>query len=184
VVKLVIVAQYKEDVTWSNELPNEWVATVLTKDVHLPNVGREPSTFLYHIIQNYINIKAEDEFVFVQGNPFDHYPDLIQFLSGETPSDTYVSLGRHMYACDGNGNPHDGGLPVKILYEQWFGWPFPGSVNFVAGGQFYVRGDAILSKSLEFYQKLYEDVQLGRHCYVFERLWESIFRYTETGAQQ
>lgn len=174
-MRKIIVARYKEDVSWTETLPKEWEINIVQKETDLPNLGREPSSFLWWIINNYDTIKIDYSIVFVQGNPFDHCPDLYQKIGEFIPENGYVQLGKNEHESDGNGNPHDSGLPVAILYEQWFRRPFPGRVYFVAGGQFIVSGERIKSWTKDHYINLYNDSLVGRHCYVFERMWKTLF---------
>lgn len=87
----VVVARYKEDVAWLNQLPADARVTVYNKGpdiaagtlrdgitVHaLPNHGRESHTFLYHL-RNHFDAQASEFTVFTQGDPFEHSPGFLQ----------------------------------------------------------------------------------------------------------
>jgi hypothetical protein len=75
----IVVARYNEDISWL--LPYKDITIIYNKgDYHpllskfetiqLNNVGRESHTYLYHIINNYENLK--DTTIFFQGNISDH----------------------------------------------------------------------------------------------------------------
>lgn len=98
--KDLIVAKYKEDVSWVHSLKDDYNVVVYNKDNQLehsnfnkepeftvidgvsycdvPNVGRESHTYLFHIAKNYEDLA--DFSVFVQGNPFDHQPRMLEIL--------------------------------------------------------------------------------------------------------
>ena len=72
-----VVAKYKEDVSWTEDLPCE--VTIINKDpndnrfqINLPNTGRESDTYCHYIIENYENIQPDDRIIFLQGTPWDH----------------------------------------------------------------------------------------------------------------
>lgn len=75
----IVVARYNEDISWL--LPYKDVTTIYNKGDYIPllskfntiqlnNVGRESHTYLYHIINNYDNLKEKT--IFFQGNISDH----------------------------------------------------------------------------------------------------------------
>jgi hypothetical protein len=47
-------------------------------EILMENVGREGHTYYSHIVNNYDNL--DDYTIFLQGNPFDHSPNLIDNL--------------------------------------------------------------------------------------------------------
>ena len=65
---MMVVAKYKEDVSWARQGAIPYVIYDKNKDV--PNMGRESETYLRHIIQNYDNLP--DYTLFLQWKPFDH----------------------------------------------------------------------------------------------------------------
>src|SRR5581483_4550684 len=117
----VVVARYQEDVSWVDRLPSKCRVTIYNKGAsntivktriadikHLPNVGREAHSYLYHIL----NVIPFDPYpalhtVFCQGNPFDHCPEFEAMLALDLPLNglnNFVSLGHHC-ECDANGMP-------------------------------------------------------------------------------
>jgi hypothetical protein len=100
----VVVARYKEDVGWCAE----YNCTVYSKDERapsmaqmrqvarwrqLPNIGRESHTILSHIVENFDGLA--DWTVFMQGDPWDHFPVGINV-------DSYVNASR-VHAAGGSG---------------------------------------------------------------------------------
>ena len=69
----------------------------------IPDVGREPYTYLYHIVKNYDNL-AEMTF-FSQGNPFDHCPDFFQRSLSMPEDSPFTELGRVNMADNREGAP-------------------------------------------------------------------------------
>ena len=165
---MIVVARYTEDTSWADGLD----AWIVQKDTDLPNRGREPSSFVWAILQAYERL--EGTWAFVQGNPFDHCPDLLARIND--PVSGYVPLGSWHTTSDAEGRPHHLGVPVGMYYEAWLGRPFPGEVRFTAGGQFMVTADVIRKHPREFYQRLYDDLMRGGLVpYAAERLWPVIF---------
>lgn len=88
-----VVARFREDVSWLNDLPRgakiylynkgpELEPGVLSRDVtviKLPNAGRESGTYLHHLMHEF---RAEEgEFtVFTQADPFEHSPHLLDLV--------------------------------------------------------------------------------------------------------
>jgi hypothetical protein len=89
----IVVARYKEDVAWLNDLPADSRVYLYNKgpDIApgtlrpgievraLPNTGREAHTYLHHLRHHF---KADEgEFtVFTQADPFEHSPGFLQLL--------------------------------------------------------------------------------------------------------
>ena len=84
----IVIARYQEDVSWSKEFSNVIIYNKgepldqYYNEIKLDNVGREAHTYFKHICDNYDNL---DEYtIFLQGNPFDHSPNIIQNLKKYT----------------------------------------------------------------------------------------------------
>lgn len=166
-----IVARWQEDVAWADAVD----ADVVQKGEHLPNVGREPSSFLWWILQHWNAIDPDESYAFVQGKPHDHWPNPLGLPS---TVDTYTPLGVLQFRCDGNGAPHHPGVPVAECHERWLG-PWPGGVTFWAGGQFAVPGRLILARDREWYRTVYADLMCREDSqlwpWALERLWPVVF---------
>jgi hypothetical protein len=74
--KQIVIARYKEDISWTQYLTEDTIiyskgGPVETnhKVIQMPNIGMGGATFWYHIIENYDNLA--DITLFIQGWPFD-----------------------------------------------------------------------------------------------------------------
>lgn len=181
--KRIVVARYKEDITWLDRLPADWIPVVIQKQTEelegdIPNAGREPASFLFAVARAYDQIKPDDVWAFVQGTPFDHCPnflDKLEVLSRDLKG--YERLGGDTPKyCDENGGPDHPNIPLKELYEKWLGRPCPKLLKFSPGGQFMVRGQDLLRYPREWYVDVMDDVTPAWNCYVFERIWGEVYR--------
>jgi hypothetical protein len=167
----IIVAKYKEDVSWLREFsPDQYViynkgeraataphnARIITRK----NVGREAETFMYHILANYDNLS--DFLVVVQGIPFDH---------------TYIKNAREFRtALDNHPDPleitplfahpskmymeresYEEAMHVEEYYRLFFedSGTYDENRGFVAGCQYIIPKRAILARPRAFYQRLH-----------------------------
>jgi hypothetical protein len=182
--KQVVIARYEEDVLWVHSLECPFI--IYNKGACIPedisnkniiwkkNIGREGETWLYHIIENYFNL-ANLTF-FLQGNPFLHYPDVIERVNGLYSAKYLIRLG-NLHISNENGCPDHCGLRVKDTYREIFGknkdkqW-----YEFAAGAQYGVPKELITNKPLHWWRKLYiAYLSHPDNPWIFERLWEDIF---------
>ena len=186
----LVIARYSEDISWINKFNIKKFIYNKGEDeipdsVKLPNIGLEPHTFIYHIINNYNNLS--DYTFFLQGIPHDHEAEI------ENKINEYI-----------NDNVKDFELFGPYITEpsNYYSWLIPSHVScfgyplehsffyFRAGGQFVVSKQKILSNPIEFYQHLYSRFYLDPSdpLYVvhgdkwvvglphfFERFWSKIF---------
>lgn len=80
----IIVARYNERIEWTKQFTNVFIynkGSELHDASYIPlkNVGREGHTYYKYICDNYENLA--DYTIFLQGNPFDHSPDIISDLN-------------------------------------------------------------------------------------------------------
>lgn len=110
----IVISCFREDLSWIESIPSDIDITIYRKDEHhnpyqglkkkilfkeiiLPNDGRETDTYLYHIINNYNNLKKHT--IFTQGNPFPHNPNFIELLREKNnfedlqPLSTQINVG-------------------------------------------------------------------------------------------
>jgi len=152
---MFIVARYKEDVSWIDSDKT----FVIQKGEHMPNWGREPSSFLWYIIENYDTLEGNYEFR--QGKPFDHFPYKQQY-----------------YDTSKFGCPHHHDLPFEY-FEKESGFTLPDSWKFHPGGQFDTTAEVIKQYPKSFYEKLYKMIETDEKVmYVMERVWELILKPT------
>ena len=85
----IVVSRYNEDVEWTNQFNNVIIYNkgeptnnidIISQTTHpiknLANVGREGHTIYNYIYENYGDL--DEYIIFLQGNPFDHSPNLIE----------------------------------------------------------------------------------------------------------
>ena len=187
--KEVVVAYYKENIEWLENV-KDYKITIYNKShidipntIKLENVGREMNTYFHHIIENYDNLS--DVIFFTQGNPLDHVSNYIEILNGypQTLSNSVLSIGdAHFFSdiitfiCDMYGNPYHWGLDMNVIWKTVFTSPAPEKIEFTAGCIFCVTKEQIKIRDLSFYQKCLElSVIRERSPWEYERLMSFIF---------
>jgi Protein of unknown function (DUF3431)/Glycosyl transferase family 2 len=186
-IKLVI-SRYNENLDWANQFSNVLIynkgnnVTISHNIITLPNVGREGHTIFHHIYENY---DCLDEYTaFLQGNPFDHSPNLIsnltKYISSECiPDFQYLSenyYDTYVFDC-----PHHSCLPMRIVYNKVFGCNMLENkkMSFASGAQFIVSKRRILQRPREFYKNIIEILEYSVkpvEGWVIERLQNEIFK--------
>ena len=196
-----VVARYKEPIDWIKDLGVDYI--VYNKGDKIPhnvidtekvieviNKGREAETYLRYITENYNDIP--DLVIFLQGNPFDHFPKLFEVTNENLNTDDIVPLGSSTF-CDTMGNNSYPGLPMgdfrNILIP---GYSSEERIDFIAGAQFMIPRDMIKNKPIEWWINIrntyeeywFSDIPSGYGkqpgefiAHVFERLWTHIFKY-------
>ena len=182
----IVVARYKEDVEWTKQFSNVIIynkGPPLPKgynEIRLDNVGREGHTYYHHIYENYKNL--DDYIVFLQGNPFDHSPKIIEELknivNNKNLNIDFKLLATIIFRCNINEDKTHPDLPLKFVYMRIFNdirtdVPY----EFGAGGQFMVSKKNILKRSKWMYFNI---IQMLKHDidpiegYVLERFHKLI----------
>lgn len=186
----LVIARYKEDIAWTNNLPNFLNIIVYDKFISnaansLPNLGREGHTYLHHIINNYNSLSEIN--IFCQGNPLDHNSTFIQTISnvnniikiteqsGFYPLGPIVSEGPYANI----DIRHKSGLPMFYILDLFFDYKMSigDKYNTSYGGQFLVRKENIISRPIELYLFLYKILSYDKdpiEGYILERLWPYI----------
>lgn len=162
----IIVARYNENIEWTKEFPHVIIynkGMQLNDDdgyneILLNNVGREGHTYYKYICDNYDNLP--DYNVFLQGNPFDHSPNIISNLHHHIRHGFnlgFAFLSEHVY-CSSLDRECMLNWQCKNIHQNWkhvFG------VNcdnqeciFGAGAQFIVSKKRILQNTKEFYKNI------------------------------
>lgn len=183
----VVVSRYKEDISWTSAITNSSVSNVTVynkfyqENKQLQNIGREGNTYLNHIVSNYDNLSEHT--YFLQGNPLDHAPDLINIINeyvpitnqakffGEPMSESIFSI-----SCP----PHPLGLPMYYFFDLLFGIKLHQQhlISFVAGANFVVCKNLIHQRPKGFYEFLLKFLSYEIdpiEGYIIERLWPYIF---------
>ena len=170
----IVVARYNEKVEWVNALKNDNVnVNIYNKgekleddslehsynEIQLNNVGREGHTYYKHICDNYDNLT--DYTVFLQGNPFDHSPNLIDNLHKyihhpELNLDfEYLSESIHYSSLDAECSMYWACANIHSTYERIFGMPCTmQDIMFGCGAQFIVSKTKILQRPKSFYENI------------------------------
>jgi hypothetical protein len=165
----IVLAKYKEDTSWADAYDSVFV---VEKGVHLPNEGREPTSYLWYIMENYDSL--EGKYFFLQGDPRDHCPGIAKEL-GNTEGDFRWFSERANYTCDMMGRPHDN-VDLRAFLNACGIEYDKNNITFTGCCLFMISADKLKSKPKEYYQKVYDAVvNTPRGAYAFERTLELIF---------
>lgn len=181
----IVICHYNADLSWINQIDTDTLISIYDRSnngffTELPNVrifreenvGREPKSFITHIINNYNNLR--DYTWFLQDNPFPHGVTMEQIK--KHPQKLFEYLGSYRHSCDERGLPHDNELPLKeISAALELNTAYP--LHFTAGGQFVVESSQILKHKKSFYETA--NNMFDKHTkapWAYERLWEVIFQ--------
>lgn len=147
-----VIARYQEDISWADNIDLKFV---VQKDLHLPNLGRETSSYLWYIKNYYKDLNGI--YQFCQGRPNDHQ----------------ISVFDHW--SDLNGLPHHRGLNIQDFANK-INLKIPNTLNFTAGAQFKVSSLKIQLRDLEWYENAYVlSLDYPLSAYIFERIWKYVF---------
>jgi hypothetical protein len=181
----IVVARYNENVEWTKQFSNVIIynkGTPLKGDyneIFLENVGRESHTYYKHIYDNYENLS--DYTIFLQGNPFDHSPNIIsdlnKYVNNTELNIDFEFLSDWIVKCNLSGCRYDPTLPLINSYEKIFNEKKEDmAFEFGSGAQFIVSKKKILQKPKEFYLKIIELLNMNRQqAWVIERFHKLIF---------
>jgi len=186
----IVVARYNENIEWTKQFSNVFIynkGDPLIDDVSqifLNNVGREGHSYYKHIYDNYDNLA--DYTIFLQGNPFDHSPNiisnLIYYINNKELNIDFEFLSECVLNCNLKGCVHhrkDEVLPLIETYEKIFG-ERKENMNFLfgAGALFIVSKKKILQRPKEFYLNIIKILETNItpiEVYVIERFHKLIF---------
>eukprot|EP00316_Scyphosphaera_apsteinii_P009760 CAMPEP_0119326566 /NCGR_PEP_ID=MMETSP1333-20130426/68689_1 /TAXON_ID=418940 /ORGANISM="Scyphosphaera apsteinii, Strain RCC1455" /LENGTH=232 /DNA_ID=CAMNT_0007334901 /DNA_START=458 /DNA_END=1156 /DNA_ORIENTATION=+ len=174
----VIVARYREDVSWLQQLPQGVLFHVYQKEAlqpHipaecqtlLPNVGREAHSYLTFLASQDDLTLLPDLLIFTQGDPFEHNRAFLQdvevlaahALEHGTENLHFVPLGlwsggERIIHCDPSGAPHQSKLlPIPTIWRTLFGDKrrLPLWLGFTPGALFAVTRTAICAHDRQWY---------------------------------
>lgn len=188
---MVIVARYKEDVSWLENVKCPYIVydkSGLSVDgfVPLPNIGREGATYLHHIVENYDNLHSYN--IFIQGYPFDHCKrpmpwNEINFLEADF---SYLRYRTEPYY----GYTDWSTKSMVAIFEAILGRPFRSDADyftFGAGACFLVSRKFLHLYPKSMYEKCLGYLTDPRTTYAYgygmEKFWgwlfnrESIFNF-------
>ena len=186
----IVVARYLENVEWTKQFSNVIIynkGTPLNNEynqVFLNNVGKEGHTYYKYICDNYDNLK--DYIIFLQGNPFDHSPNIISnlnnYINNENLNIDFNFLSENIH----NSSLHSEYLKYQECKHIDRTWKriFKKIADknqeciFGAGAQFIVSKNKILKNSKDFYEnivKILEYTINPHEGYDVERFHKYIF---------
>lgn len=184
---VIVVSRYNENVEWTKQFSNVVIYNKGSNleegynEICLENVGREGHTYYKYIYDNYDTL--EDYTVFLQGNPFDHSPNLVnnlnKYIHDEILNIDFEFLSEWIIDCNLSGCVWDMSLPLRNVYKKLFNHRKEHmAFKFGAGAQFIVSKKQILNRPREFYLKLIELLQYSvspMEGFVIERFHPLIF---------
>jgi dTDP-4-dehydrorhamnose reductase len=196
----IIISKYKKNIKWSEQFKDKHRVFIYDKSdednshIKLPNIGREPHTFLHHIIKHYDDLS--DFSCFLQDNPFDHMSDRnvnknkilkdFSFIDDFDKNLDFYPIGNHTVTWDLNG-PDFPWLEIKKLFFDKYLIKSPNNVQFVSGCQFIVKKEAIRLRTKDFYIKLIKEFDrtdippinleygINKFPWIMETIWGYIF---------
>lgn len=182
----IIVARYNENIEWVKQFPNVIVynkGQTLNKEyneIDMPNIGREGHTYYKYMYDNYDNL--DDYTIFLQGNPFDHSPNIIhniwKCLTSPDLNIDFEYLVKQVEFTNLSGCKWHAGLPFIPVYEKLFGEKkekMP--LLWGSGAQFIVSKKSIHSRPKDFYMKIIKMLEYTKdpiEGYVIERIHKLI----------
>lgn len=181
----IVVSRFNENMEWTEQLNDVIIYNKGNADlknytnvINLENVGREGHTYYTHIYNNYDNL--DDYTAFLQGNPFDHSPNIIHNLNTFLHmKNDFQYLSEEIITTTNQICPHHKGIPLLDVYKKLFNDNYTNtSIEFGVGAQFIVSKKFILSKPRSFYLQII-DLLNKSSCppegYVIERFHRIIF---------
>lgn len=177
--KEIVVAKYKEDVSWTTGLP--YKVTVYDKSdavtgnaVKLPNVGREAATYAHHVATNYDRLA--DVTVFTQGRYADHAPDLLEDI--REPVTRFTAYGQHTLESFATGDANHPGLPLADFFCELTNRCMPHKVTFKPGAIFAATRDTLRQYPQAWWVRLTEKLVAPSTQtwapWTIERLWKEL----------
>jgi UDP-galactopyranose mutase len=193
----IVVAHYNEDVEWLNKnqgnslhIYSKGNPPRITCNLHiLPNIGREPHTYLTYIIDRYDSLP--DIVFFTQGNIRDHYSHDVSYFLNLQPNEfsskntdlklfkTYISDDYRIHEWSSSKLE-----PCEFPGNVWFNKFVNSEINLDTtpiyiywAAIFSVRKEAILSRSKDYYKSIISQLQTNSSelAHFIERSWYYIF---------
>jgi hypothetical protein len=161
----IVVARYNENIEWSNQFKNGTIYNKGDKlnnsycEILLTNVGREGHTYYTHICDNYDNL--DEYIIFLQGNPFDHSPNIInnllKYINDNELDIDFEFLSENVIhsfldrECRLNKQCKNIFNTYEIIFNKKYD---SNECIFGAGAQFIVSRRQILKKPKSFYRNI------------------------------
>jgi hypothetical protein len=191
----IIIARYNEDINWTRKfyetlglsnviIYNKGIILDISNEISMKNVGREGHTFFKYIYDNYDNL--DNYTIFLQGNPYDHLPNLdnilLKYINDEKIGNLNINfefLSNNILKCNLNGCRYHNNIPLRKVYNKLFKCrKEPNEIIFGAGGQFIISKEKILYNPKEFYLEIVKILEYNIspiEGYVIERFTKVIF---------
>ena len=198
---LIVTSHFSEDLNWLVN-QNEYDYKIYTKNkpacigypadklYECPNIGKEASSYLCYIIENYD--KLPDYVAFIHGHDTSyHQTDTILNLLKDVKFTGYEPLNRKDYRNVFNDDvqeesPKKNWELVRYFYDELgLNLPRPSKLEYTACAQFVVSKEVILSNSLETYKNILSwllrrtDIHMEWTSRVLEHLWCYILTHKE-----
>jgi hypothetical protein len=194
---MIVVARYNENIDWTKQFSNVIIYNKGIKigkgynEICLNNVGREGHTYYKYICDNYD--KLDDYTIFLQGNPFDHSPNIIsninKYISNKNLKIDFEFLSEdiHTSSLDLECSRYWQCKNIHKNFERVFGVRFYHVLTgnneciFGAGAQFIVSKNRILQNPKKFYENIVKMLEYSVdpiEGYDIERFHKYIFNYT------
>lgn len=184
---VIVSSHWNEDLTWLKDSKYKVVVIdhmgslppAIRPTTVIPNRGREASSYIRYIIDNYNNLP--NYMAFIHGHEFAHHQKLgpILDLIDTTPlhSDTFVTLNSEPGPCKiwpklcKDHWPH--------VFEKWFGSCPSVPPCLDAGAQFVVSKELIRKHPKAMYKDAYTHLMKHRDTYhagcLYEYTWHFLF---------
>ena len=181
---VVVIAHYKENLEWVNNLKYKYV--IISKEKYQPeekpNKGFEASSYLEYIINNYDDLNEYTIFVHGHRNSWHHSMNMDEKINNLVFDKNYYNLNENPLSGIGTGeNSYE---KTDLMYQS-----FRKILNmdiiieniYMRGSaQFYVHRDCILRHSKDVYIKLYNYLMDTDEISFwtsrgFEYIWHLIF---------
>jgi hypothetical protein len=180
----IVVSRFNEDIEWTKNLNviiyNKGEPLNIPNEIILKNVGREGHTIYTHISKNYDNLN--DYTTFLQGNPFDHSPNLLANL--HIMKDFFYLSEKLVFTTLKSEHMWLHSQPIYDVFETVFGKKATmedENIFFGAGAQFTVSKERILNRPRSFYENIVKLLEYDINPiegHPIERLHSNIFKLT------
>jgi hypothetical protein len=174
----VVIARFDENVSYISEINQQIFLYDKSGSVknakYIPCIGREDFTYLYHILNSEDNDNTH--ICFLQGNPFDHCPDILSILNSPIDSDLIWLndyFGNKLIRTGLHGDAHHlhVGQITEMLFEST-----PEEWDFNPGAQFIISKQIIRSRNRKFWECCLDiSTSVEEAAWKFERTWPLIF---------
>jgi hypothetical protein len=175
----LVLAVYKEDLSWLDKITNPEVDIILiNKGIHtehhkakcetIENIGVCDNSFTYYISKYYNELA--DYTIFSQGDPFDHFKNMIEFINNKEYEKGFTPLAdQTIYIPRGEGTTNFIENMIDITFQ---------GINFPCGAQYSVPKLHIQNRPESFWKNLLNRLPWKTHkftAYFMERTWMFIY---------